>query len=56
MISFVTEHSVAYKTTDPAKLHEVIDYYLPEHIPVLTSLIENYVLFDDWYSAVPGPT
>ena len=54
--SFVNEHSITYKTTDPKKLHEVIDYYSPTDIPVFTTLVENYLLFDKWFASVPGPT
>ncbi|KAJ5526069.1 hypothetical protein N7494_012719 [Penicillium frequentans] len=35
---------------------EVIDYFTPEHIPVFNAIAENYVLFDRWFAAVPGPT
>jgi phospholipase C len=52
----VNEHAITYKTTNPVNLHEVIDYYLPTDIPVFTSLVENFLLFDEWFAAVPGPT
>ncbi|KAJ5092989.1 hypothetical protein N7456_008850 [Penicillium angulare] len=35
---------------------EVIDYFTPENIPVFNAIAENYVLFDRWFAAVPGPT
>ncbi|KAJ5937315.1 hypothetical protein N7454_004970 [Penicillium verhagenii] len=35
---------------------EVIDYFKPENIPVFNAIAENYVLFDRWFAAVPGPT
>jgi len=56
MNGFVNEHAITYATTDVAKLHEVIDYYKPEDIPIFTTLVENYLLFDKWFAAVPGPT
>ncbi|KAK0621918.1 extracellular phospholipase C [Bombardia bombarda] len=56
MNGFVYEHAIAYKTTTSSKLHEVIDYYTPAHIPVMNSLAENFVSFSQWFAAVPGPT
>jgi phospholipase C len=55
-LSFVNEHATTFKTTDPTKLHEVIDFYKPEDIPVFAALAENFLLFDKWFCAVPGPT
>jgi phospholipase C len=30
--------------------------FSPSQIPVLTTLAQSYLLFDNWYSAMPGPT
>jgi phospholipase C len=54
--SFVNDYSITYKTTDKSTLSMVIDYYSPQHLPVFNSLAENFVLFDRWFCAVPGPT
>lgn len=53
---FVTEQAIAYKTEDRDRAAEAINYYTPEHIPVFATMAENYVLFDRWFCAVPGPT
>ncbi|KAK8074165.1 non-specific phospholipase C2 [Apiospora phragmitis] len=56
MRGFVTEQAVAYKTEDKGRAAEAINYYTPEHIPVFNAIAENFVLFDRWFCAVPGPT
>ncbi|KAJ6028361.1 hypothetical protein N7540_003937 [Penicillium herquei] len=44
------------ETLERERAAEVIDYFTPEHIPVFNAIAENYVLFDRWFAAVPGPT
>jgi len=56
MDGFVTEQRIAHKNEDLKATAEVINYYTPEHIPVFNSMAENFVLFDRWFAAVPGPT
>lgn len=56
MRGFVTEQAVAYSTDDRERAAEAINYYTPEHIPVFSAIAENFVLFDRWFCAVPGPT
>ncbi|KAJ4418536.1 hypothetical protein N0V82_005516 [Gnomoniopsis sp. IMI 355080] len=56
MHGFVTEQSVTFDTFNRTRAAEVINYYTPEHIPVFNSIAENFVLFDRWFAAVPGPT
>ncbi|KAK7740786.1 hypothetical protein SLS53_005254 [Cytospora paraplurivora] len=57
MRGFVTEQSVSYDTENKSRAAEAINYYkTPEHIPVFNSISENFVLFDRWFAAVPGPT
>ena len=56
MQGFVYEQGLTYNTTNITRKAEIIEYYSENHVPVLRSLAENYVLFDQWFCAVPGPT
>jgi phospholipase C len=56
MRGFVTEQSVTYKTFNKSRAAEVINYYTPDQVRVFNSMAENFVLFDRWFAAVPGPT
>ncbi|KAL4912887.1 phosphoesterase family-domain-containing protein [Aspergillus aurantiobrunneus] len=57
MQGFVTEQIRSHGIDgDLSRAAEVINYYTPEHVPVFNSLAENFVLFDKWFAAVPGPT
>lgn len=53
---FVNTQATTHKTSNTAILSSVIDYYSPAHLPVFNALAENFVLFDRWFAAVPGPT
>lgn len=33
---------------------QVINYYTEEQVPVMTSLVQNYLTFNHWHSDVPG--
>jgi phospholipase C len=35
---------------------QIMYYYKPEKLPVLTTLATEYALFNGWFSSVPGPT
>lgn len=57
MQGFVSEQIRSYGIDgDLKRAGEVINYYTPEHVPVFNALAENYLLFDKWFAAVPGPT
>jgi phospholipase C len=56
MRGFVTEQSVTFDTFNKTRAAEVIDYYTPDQVRVFNALAENFVLFDRWFAAVPGPT
>ncbi|RAK99996.1 putative phosphatidylglycerol specific phospholipase [Aspergillus ibericus CBS 121593] len=57
MQGFVTEQIRAYGIDrDLSRAAEVINYYAPDHVPVLNAMAQNFVLFDAWFAAVPGPT
>lgn len=58
MEGFVTEQVRSYmiENQNTSRAAEVINYYPPDHIPVFSSMAENFVLFDRWFAGVPGPT
>ncbi|KAL2862395.1 putative phosphatidylglycerol specific phospholipase [Aspergillus lucknowensis] len=57
MHGFVTEQIRAHGIEgDLLRAGEVINYYTPDHVPVFNALAENFLLFDKWFAAVPGPT
>ena len=56
MRGFVTEQSVVYKTLNKTRAAEAINYYTEDQIQVFGTMAENFVLFDRWFAAVPGPT
>ncbi|PQE08487.1 phosphatidylglycerol specific phospholipase protein [Rutstroemia sp. NJR-2017a BBW] len=56
MRGFVTEQSITYSTLNKTRAAEAINYYTPDQIRVFGSMAENFVLFDRWFAAVPGPT
>jgi len=45
---------VQAQTTPHQKGKGAMGYYLPSDVPVLTQLADEGVLFDHWFSAVPG--
>jgi phospholipase C len=49
---FVTEY-IAYGASDPSI---VMGYHLREHLPILWSMADEYVLCDRWFCSVMGPT
>jgi phospholipase C len=56
MRGFVTEQSVVYDTLNKTRAAEAINYYTPDQIRVFGTMAENFLLFDRWFAAVPGPT
>ncbi|KAJ5273623.1 hypothetical protein N7478_008748 [Penicillium angulare] len=56
---FVSEQLRMYDGTDVNRTklaQEVINYYTEDQLPVLTSLVQNYITFNHWHSDLPGPT
>jgi phospholipase C len=41
---------------DVAHSRLIMNYYAPEKLPVLTTLAEEFAVFNGWFSSVPGPT
>lgn len=57
MSGFVTEQAYMYNLQhDMMEAAEVINYYQPDLVPVTEAMAENFVLFDRWFAAIPGPT
>ncbi|KAK3311714.1 phosphoesterase [Chaetomium strumarium] len=55
---FVHEQLRLYgsKVNRSTLVQQVMNYYTEEQVPVLTALVKNFVTFNHWHSAVPGPT
>lgn len=49
---FVRVHELVH----PATYDEVMGYHVRDQLPVLYALADNYVLYDQWYCSVMGPT
>ena len=57
MQGYLTEQLITYsKINSTTAAREVLSYYSADDIPVMSTLAENFVLFDRWFCAVPGPT
>jgi phospholipase C len=50
---FVSKHATHQPDVDPG---EVMRCFLPEHLPVLTTLAREFAVCDRWFSSIPGPT
>jgi phospholipase C len=49
---FVIEHELEH----PASYAEVMGYHVRSQLPILYALADEYVLCDNWYASVMGPT
>ncbi|CAG8418921.1 unnamed protein product [Penicillium salamii] len=56
MDGFISEQRASYPKDDLNRAAEAINYFTPDHIPVFNAIAQNFVLFDRWFAAVPGPT
>lgn len=56
MSGFIDVASVAWNTTDPVILAQVMNGFHPENLPITVALVEEFAVFDHWFSSVPGPT
>jgi phospholipase C len=41
---------------DVAHSREILYYFAPEKLPVLTTLATEFAVFNRWFSSIPGPT
>jgi phospholipase C len=39
-----------------AHSHDILYYFTPDKLPVLTTLATNYAVFNRWFASIPGPT
>lgn len=44
------------QTKDVNRSHNIMYYFDPADLPVLTTLATEYALFNGWFSSIPGPT
>lgn len=54
MMGFVKDYFS--QTKDVGRSHDIMYYFRPQDLPVLTTLATEYALFNGWFSAIPGPT
>ena len=54
MSGFIDVASVAWNTTDPVILAQVMNGFHPENLPITVALVEEFAVFDHWFSSVPG--
>ena len=53
---FVTQQTADYGTQANISTltKQVMSYYTEEQVPVLTKLCQNYLVFNQWFSDIPG--
>src|SRR5208283_1980447 len=44
------------QTKDVNRSHNIMSYFTPDKLPVLTNLATEFALFNGWFSSIPGPT
>ncbi len=44
------------QTNDVNRSHNIMSYFAPENLPVLTTLATEFAVFNGWFSSIPGPT
>ncbi|KAG6811044.1 hypothetical protein H0H92_009203 [Tricholoma furcatifolium] len=54
---FVYEQLRLYTSLSEAEAGEqIMNYYTEAQVPVITTLVQNFVTFNHWHSDIPGPT
>jgi phospholipase C len=43
------------QTNDVNRSHNIMYYFTPDKLPVLTSLATEFAVFNGWFSSIPGP-
>jgi phospholipase C len=54
MSGFVNNYFQQQKDVNHSR--QIMYYFAPGKLPVLTGLAQNYLLFNGWFSSIPGPT
>jgi phospholipase C len=44
------------KTGKVSTSHNIMKYFAPGQLPVITTLAQRYAVFNRWFSSIPGPT
>jgi phospholipase C len=44
------------QTNDVNRSHNIMYYFTPDKLPVITTLATEFALFNGWFSSIPGPT
>jgi len=44
------------QTKDVNRSHNIMSYFTPDKLPVLTTLATQFAVFNGWFSSIPGPT
>ena len=44
------------QTNDVNRSHNIMYYFTPDKLPVLTTLATQFAVFNGWFSSIPGPT
>jgi phospholipase C len=44
------------QTNDVNRSHNIMSYFAPENLPVLSTLATEFAVFNGWFSSIPGPT
>jgi len=54
MQGFVKDYFTQTNNVD--RSHNIMYYFTPDKLPVLTTLATEFALFNGWFSSIPGPT
>ena len=44
------------QTNDVNRSHNIMYYFTPDKLPVITTLATEFAVFNGWFSSIPGPT
>jgi phospholipase C len=44
------------QTKDVNRSHDIMYYFTPDKLPVLTTLATEFAVFNGWFASIPGPT
>src|SRR6202040_1547929 len=44
------------QTNDVNRSHNIMSYFTPDKLPVLTTLATEFAVFNLWFASIPGPT
>jgi phospholipase C len=44
------------QTNNVNRSHNIMNYFTPEQLPVLSALATEFAVFNGWFSSIPGPT